>query len=280
MARGNENVAYKDHVIVFPVQTKHWSWNPLAIGRIVWRAVVATLAALWGCGPNYISLEEFMSTCRTGDLLLMESDGVAAWAQTWWTGSTASHVAVVVVGEDDEVYIYESTFAEHGVVDVITNTEKSGPMMVRAQDRIHHYLLHVGFVIRHRPMWIADEPRDTAPKKTDANPRCRGDWTQIAFQMAAERSQVGFDSNVADLMAGSIPTIRMFFRSMGIFHFISRHGDGEFCAQVVAEFLMAVGAMYPARPPNRFAPKDFTYDAYNLPMKEGYGFHKPNWIFY
>lgn len=269
-----------DVTVFIPIQTKHWTWNPFAIGRILWRTIIAIIATLWGCGPNYISLEKFMQTCKTGDLLLMESDGIAAWMQTWWTGSTASHVAVVVVGEDNEVYIYESTFAEPGVVDVITNTEKSGPMLVRADERIHHYLLHVGFVIRHRPMWRADEECDQNPKKLDANTRCRGNWTAIAFELARHRANVSFDSNIVDLLSASIPTIRLFMRSLGLSYFFTQHGQGEFCAEVAAEFYMAVGAMRSSRRAKRFSPKDFTESAYNLPMNNGFGFYPANWIFY
>ena len=270
----------RNGIVIFPVQTHHWTWNPLTLGRIAWRATVATIASLRGAGPDYISIDEFLTTARTGDAVLFESDGLYSWLQTFWTGSTASHVAVVVVDANGEVYFLESTYAEKGVVNVITNETKSGPMLVRAADRIHHYLNHVGFVVRLRRMWIADEALDDTHKKTDANSRCRGDWAEVAFELARQKQAVPFNANVEDLMAGSIPTMRLFLRSTGLEALVPKGPGGEFCAELAAEFYMAVGAMMHARPQNQFAPKDFTEAAYNLPMASGFGFYRPQWIFY
>lgn len=270
-----------DERIIFPVQTHHWSWNPLTIGRIVWRAVIATIAMAFGKGPGFITLEDFLATCRTGDVLLMESDGFFSWMQTWWTGSTASHVAVVVVDRSGDVFLLESTYAEKGIPNVITGLPKSGPMLVPAGQRIHLYLTHVGFSMRYRRMWIAGENLDASPKKTDnIDARCRGDWTSVAYQMAREKENVPFDSNVVDLMAGSIPTIRLFVNMLIPSFLMNKHGVGEFCAELAAEFHQRVGAMLPSRSPKKFAPKDYTEHGYNLPMKDGFGFYPPEWVFF
>ena len=266
--------------VVFPVQTHHWSWNPLTIGRIVWRAIVATIALLFGKGIKCITLEEFLSTCRTGDILLMESDGLFSWLQTWWTGSTASHVALVVVDEYGDVFLLESTYSEHGIPNVVTGHPKSGPMLVSAGLRIHHYLTRVGFAMRYRRMWVAGETVDV-PKKTDeGSSRCRGVWTELAFRMAHEKASVPFDSNVVDLMAGSIPTMRLFVDMLVPSFLMSKHGEGEFCAELVAEFYQRAGAMMPLRHPKLFSPKDFTEHGYNLPMNPTFGFYPAQWVFF
>jgi hypothetical protein len=281
-ARGLTNVMEAEGSVrvVFPVQTHHWSWNPLTVGRIAWRAVIATIAMLFGKGPQCITIEEFLATCRTGDLLLMESDGLFSWMQTWWTGSTASHVALVVVDENEDVFLLESTYSETGVPNIVTGQPKSGPMLVSAGLRIHHYLTRIGFAMRYRRMWVAEEAPDM-PKKTDnVSSRCRGNWTRLAFQMAREKANVPFNSNVFDLMDGSVPTIRLFADMLIPSFIMAKHGKGEFCAELVAEFYQRAGAMFPLRPPNRFAPKDFTEHGYNLPMDRAFGFYPAQWVFF
>lgn len=238
-------------------QAHHVPKNPLALVRMVEFAVLFAF-------EERAAADVFLREAQTGDIVLMVSDNVYSWMQTFFTGSYASHVGVCYRDERGRLFIYESTFKEEGIVDHITGREKDGPMLVDAEARLRHYLEHDGFSFRWRRLHLPDglTPAMLARPMTKF--------------MRAHKFDA-FDSNVVRLINGASATWLPGGAWLGL-------GEPDphriFCSRLVAQLYIALGLLRHQRPAEHYSPSDWTAQRHNLALKDDVGLSGEHIVYY
>lgn len=235
----------------------HVPRNPLQIMRLLEFGVLLA-------HEKRESLDDFLKTAQTGDILVMVSDNFYSWLQMFFTDSYASHVAMVYRDEHDRVYIYESTLKEKGIIDEITGREKDGPMLVDAEKRIRDAYAHGQLAIRVRHLRLP-------PGVTHEM------LAPIMFKYMKKHRNDRFDSNVVRLINGASYNWLPFSSWLGL----NRPDPHKiFCSQMAADLYMKMGLMRTERAPNEYSPSDWTDNGHNLLLQHGVGLYRERaiWI--
>jgi len=107
-----------------------------------------------------ISYEYFLRTAKTGDLILFEGKGLSSCLIQCSTQVRYSHIGMVLRIRDekasgqDHIFIWESTRPDQ-TYDFLTGTDKDGPRLISAHERIFTYARN-NYTVTYRPMKIWD----------------------------------------------------------------------------------------------------------------------------
>ena len=238
-------------------QAHHVPRNPLALVRMVEFAVLFAF-------EERATADAFLREAQTGDIVVMVSDNVYSWLQTFFTGSYASHVGVCYRDEAGRLFIYESTFKEPGIVDAITGREKDGPMLVDAETRLRRYLEHDGFSFRWRRLHL--------PEGLEAAALAR----PMRKFMRAHKFDA-FDSNVVRLINGASAT---WLPGAGLLGLDAPDPHRIFCSRLVAQLYICLGLLRHERPAEHYSPSDWTSQRHNLALQEGVGLSAEHVVYY
>ena len=229
-------------------QAHHIPRNPLALVRMVEFAFLFAF-------EERATADTFLREAQTGDIVVMVSDNVYSWLQTFFTGSYASHVGVCYRDGKGRLFIYESTFKESGIRDEITEREKDGPMLVDAETRLRHYLENDGFSFRWRRLVLP-------PGMTHAALAAPMRRFMNAHKFDA------FDSNVVRLINGASATWLPFASLLGL---DANDPQRIFCSRLAAQLYITLGLLRHERAAEHYSPSDWTSQRHNLALQEGVG---------
>ena len=238
-------------------QTRHMPWNPLLAARVIVFSVLMMF-------EDRVTLDDFLRDAQTGDVVVMISDSFMSFMQTFWTSGYASHVGIVYRKKSGRVLIYESTLREDGIVDELTGTVKSGPMLIDGATRIKRYLDEHGFSVRWR-------------RVHHSMPDTKRGVRRALRRYMKEHTHYKFEDGVAPLLFARADHLRglpIFNRSEGV-----RPGH-IFCSMLMAENYTKFGWLHPDRHPSTYCPSDFCEYTQNLPLINGVMLGPEQRVFY
>jgi hypothetical protein len=200
-----------------------------------------------------VMLEDFLLKAQTGDILVMTSDNIPSFIQTFSTWSTASHVALLYRDAEGPagLWIYESTPREDGFIDRVTGKTKSGPMCVPAEKRIRHYLDEVGFSIR----WRSNTAGGMRHNRT-------------IERIMQRYKDYKFDADPISLTEGVSESAVWLLRLLGIG---GKKPGTAFCSELVSVCLMEMQCLSRNRPACHYSPSDYTEAGHNVTLLPGCG---------
>ncbi len=229
------------------------------------------------------SLQSIVAGANTGDIVLFAGTGFfSSFIRLFSNVRDWSHVGMVIRfkhADDvppqfahireriertgaDVVCLFESTYANPAVHDLVWPAHKNGPQLTLLQESLEHY--H-GRSIGIRPLYVrGGRHADDELRRLTA---CCGDFAATCYP-------AGYDLNPAHWF-------RTAFRIRAAQHstapMIREGADGYYCTALLVATFIACGIMPPDRGPRYFNLYDFDLNGY-LPLTEAYSYGETRFL--
>lgn len=211
-----------------------------------------------------IPYSTLVKVARPGDVLLWSANNLPAFIQRFFTDSTYSHVSTIAFSEEGVPLSVESTLHEHGMVDLISGREKSGPMTVPLHRRLEESLRKYDWRVVYRPL---DPHRDDTPEEFKAR-------NDAILRLMRQKADWTFDMNVPNLMSAASRELRVFPYCWMPDKESFRAPRKQFCASLVAEILQLpeFGVLDTVRHSISYSPNNFSEVNQSLRLTPGHGY--------
>jgi hypothetical protein len=179
---------------------------------------------------------------QTGDLIFFRGRGFLSRVIQWATGGVWSHVAMVVepgdLGSDTKetgLLLWESTDVEGHDIDPNVEDPKGGPMLVRLEERIEHYVEHSDTVLFSVRYLHVNRSKKLRQKMVD--------FIQDPVVRNSKYPQISH-------------LLWYYFRDRFLLQ--SRLDQEFFCSELVAATYREGGLLPSHPPPTSYCPRDFS----------------------